>query len=128
MNDREEMLRLQDVDYQGLPRVNVGDSERWASILTGLVLVVLGVTRRSIAGLTAAAGGLYLVYRGATGHCAAYQMLGINTLRYGQRRLPADEPPPASIQGGDEVVESSWESFPSSDPPSWTMGREKREA
>lgn len=127
MSDFEEMLRLDNVDYGGFPRVNVGTVERLVSLAGGLILVLLGVTRKSFSGLAAAAGGAYLVYRGLVGHCVGYQLLGIDTSRYGQRQLPADEPPPASVESGDEVMESSWESFPTSDAPSWAMGRDKRE-
>lgn len=125
--NEKEMLRLENINYGDFLSVNVGDGERLASLLGGLILVVLGATRKSISGLGAVAGGAYLVYRGLTGHCFGYQALGLNTMRHAQRRWPADEPPPASVEEGDEVVESSWQSFPTSDPPSWTMGREKRE-
>lgn len=127
MSANEEMLRLDNVDYGGFPRVNVGTVERWVSLAGGIILVLLGISRKTFSGLAAAGGGAYLVYRGLVGHCVCYQLLGIDTTRYGQRRLPADEPPPASVEGGDEVMESSWESFPTSDAPSWAMGREKRE-
>lgn len=127
MNGTEEMLRLENIDYGGFPPANVGSGERLASLVGGLILVVLGATRKSVSGLGAVAGGAYLVYRGLTGHCFGYQALGLNTVRHGQRRLPADEPPPASVEEGDAVAESSWESFPTSDAPSWAMGRDRRE-
>lgn len=126
MNE-SEMLQLEDVRYAGLPEVNVGTGERWASILSGILLMLFGISRKSLGGTALAAGGAYMLFRGATGHCYTYEMLGINTSRYGDRMLDADEPPPPSVEESDEVVESSWESFPTSDPPSWTMGREREE-
>jgi hypothetical protein len=126
MNE-SEMLQLEDVRYAGLPEVNVGTGERWASVISGLLLMLFGISRKSVGGAALAAGGAYMLFRGATGHCYGYQMLGVNTSRYGDRMLPADEPPPPSVEESDEVVESSWESFPTSDPPSWTMGREREE-
>lgn len=43
---------------------NVGDSERYASIVGGALLAI---------------GGLSLLYRGLTGYCAVYDKLGVNT-------------------------------------------------
>jgi uncharacterized membrane protein len=60
-------------------RVNVGDLERWASLLGGGALALYGLSRRSLGGLALAAVGAAGVYRGATGHCPLYQLLGINT-------------------------------------------------
>lgn len=125
--NKSEMLQLERISYAGLPEVNVGTGERWASVVVGLLLMVLGIGRKSIGGAALAAGGAYLLFRGATGHCYTYQMLGINTNPYGSRMLPADEPPPPSVEDSDEVVESSWESFPTSDPPAWTMGRDREQ-
>lgn len=125
MNE-SEMLQLKDVRFAGLPEVNVGTGERWASVISGLLLMVLGISRRSLGGTILAAGGAYMLFRGATGHCYTYEMLGINTSHYQDLLLRADQPPP-SVEESDEVVESSWESFPTSDPPSWTMGREREE-
>jgi uncharacterized membrane protein len=59
--------------------VNVGDLERWLSVLGGSALGLFGLSRRSLGGLALAAVGGSLVYRGVTGHCACYQALGIST-------------------------------------------------
>ncbi len=59
--------------------VNVGDLERWLSVLGGSALGLFGLSRRSLGGLALAAVGGSLVYRGLTGHCACYQALGIST-------------------------------------------------
>jgi uncharacterized membrane protein len=58
---------------------NVGDVERWASILGGGTLVLLGLTRRTPGALGLALLGGGLLYRGATGHCPLYGALGVNT-------------------------------------------------
>ena len=61
--------------------VNVGQTERWASVLGGAALAALALRggRRSkgVAGLAALAG-LPLILRGATGHCPVYQKMGID--------------------------------------------------
>ncbi|HJT36751.1 MAG TPA: SRPBCC family protein [Pirellulales bacterium] len=65
--------------------VNVGPAERFASLLAGGAMALLGLRRGTLGGLTTALVGGSLVYRGATGHCSGYAALGINTAR---RRSP----------------------------------------
>jgi uncharacterized membrane protein len=60
-------------------RVNVGEVERWASVLAGGCLGVFGLNRGTLGGLALAGLGGYLMYRGLTGHCSAYQALDLNT-------------------------------------------------
>jgi uncharacterized membrane protein len=67
-------------------RVNVGDVERWASLLGGGALALFGLSRGSLGGLGLAALGSALVYRGASGHCPMYGSLGVSTA---ERRGPA---------------------------------------
>jgi hypothetical protein len=77
--NREKLSSV--VSREKLGNVNVGQTERWASVLGGAALAALALRggRRSkgIAGLAALAG-LPLILRGATGHCALYQKLGID--------------------------------------------------
>jgi len=58
---------------------NVGNTERIVSASAGAILVVEGLARRDLIGLTIAGVGAALAYRGATGHCSMYQSLGIDT-------------------------------------------------
>ena len=60
-------------------RHNVGTTEAWMSLIAGGALVLAGLRQRSWRGAALAAGGAALLYRGATGHCALYQSLGVNT-------------------------------------------------
>ncbi|MBX9677657.1 MAG: DUF2892 domain-containing protein [Gemmataceae bacterium] len=55
---------------------NVGKSEQSMSLVGGALLAGLGMARGSI--LMTLAGGA-LAYRGVSGHCQLYSMLGINT-------------------------------------------------
>ena len=71
---------------QRTDRINVGDMERWVSLLGGTALAAFGLARGSLGGLGLAALGGALVYRGATGHCPMYGTLGISTA---ERRGPA---------------------------------------
>jgi len=59
--------------------VNVGQTERALSAVAGGALAVAGLRMRSLPGLLLAALGGGLVYRGVTGHCRAYEALGVNT-------------------------------------------------
>jgi uncharacterized membrane protein len=59
-------------------RVNVGPMERGLSLATGLALLAYTVARRPKLSLPLGLDAGYMIYRGATGHCVFYQMLGIN--------------------------------------------------
>lgn len=65
------------------PNTNVGEAERWLSVLGGGGLVAYGLARRNRAGYGLAALGGHLLWRGATGHCPMYQTLGVNTSERG---------------------------------------------
>jgi uncharacterized membrane protein len=71
-------------------RINVGDIERWTSLIGGGALALLGLSRRSLGGLGLAALGGALAYRGATGHCPMYGALGFSTA---ERRGPVTSIP-----------------------------------
>lgn len=58
--------------------INVAEPERFGSIAAGAGLVLLGASRKSFGGMLVALLGGVLIHRGATGHCALYQQLGIN--------------------------------------------------
>lgn len=72
-------------NLRSMSSVNVGQVERWISLLGGgaLVLsgVVLNIRRRKPSGIgvTLAGIGAGFVYRGATGHSFIYQALGFGT-------------------------------------------------
>jgi hypothetical protein len=94
----------------GSDDINVGQTERLMSGVVGGALALYGLVsgRRFTGPLLALLGGA-LVHRGVTGHCAAYRQLGIDTSK------GTDQP------GAPDSVElASEESFPASDPPSWT--------
>jgi uncharacterized membrane protein len=59
--------------------VNVGMSERLASLVAGTTLGAFGLFRAQRGRLPLAALGASLVYRGLSGRCMAYQKLGVDT-------------------------------------------------
>lgn len=60
-------------------RKNVGSNERWISAGAGAALALLGLSRRGLGGLLALGAGAALIHRGVTGHCHAYEALGIDS-------------------------------------------------
>jgi uncharacterized membrane protein len=61
------------------PHVNIDEGERWASLVGGSLLLVLGLSRGGRAGALAALGGGALIYRAARGHSQLYQALGLES-------------------------------------------------
>src|SRR3954470_10403583 len=59
---------------------NVNSRERWLSVVLGSAVATYGLTRRSVAGIVIAGLGGALVWRGASGHCAVYDALGITSV------------------------------------------------
>jgi uncharacterized membrane protein len=60
-------------------RVNVGQAERWISVVAGSALAAYGARRRDVPGGLAAAAGAALLYRGTTGHCPINERIGRDT-------------------------------------------------
>jgi uncharacterized membrane protein len=89
------------------PHINVAEPERYASAIAGGFLLALGLnssnTWQRVGSLIAGSG---LIYRGVSGQCMLYRMLG-------SVRKQREERSEAQI---DEAIE---ESFPASDPPSF---------
>ena len=69
----------QEPPITGSSRINLEEKERVASVATGLLLFTLGfgrAIRLKPLGVIGAAVGLYLVNRGASGHCSLSQRAG----------------------------------------------------
>jgi len=63
---------------------NIAETERWASLIAGSALAVIGLTRRSGAGISTALIGAELIRRGVTGHSFMYEWLRVRTAGKGQ--------------------------------------------
>ena len=62
----------------GTTRVNVGSVERGVSVASGLALLAYILTRRPRLSVPLGLDAGYMLYRGITGHCVMYQMMGVN--------------------------------------------------
>jgi uncharacterized membrane protein len=82
-----------------IPPVNVGDTERWVSVLAGVGLIALGLNSRRFRGLVLPAGGA-LLFRGVTGRCPVNQALGRNTT---EEEEPEFDSPVASVHRGEGI-------------------------
>ncbi len=67
---------------------NLGEAERYGSILGGLGLILAGFTRRSSSGVLLGALGAALIQRGVTGQCALYQSLGVTSVKPDRPGVP----------------------------------------
>lgn len=72
--------------------LNVGKMERWASVLGGAALAAYALKRRGRGGMGLALAGAPLLWRGATGHCAVYEKMGIDRV-HGTALAPRDLSP-----------------------------------
>jgi uncharacterized membrane protein len=68
-------------------RINVGEGERLASVVGGTALALYGLGRRSLGGIALATLGGLLAYRGISGHCGAYDALGLDTTDRGSHPI-----------------------------------------
>lgn len=65
--------------YNRANEKNVGELERWVSVVAGSAIAAYGLKKRTLPGFVAAAVGGMLVHRGATGRCFVYGALGAST-------------------------------------------------
>jgi len=92
--------------------VNITEAERVVSAVAGGILAWAGLRKKSSAGMALALAGGELLRRGITGHCYAFELLGVRTV---------PEPEIRDAAHADwEVDNASEESFPASDAPSFT--------
>src|SRR3954470_2567404 len=78
-NNRQTILRTNDVAQQLTMQPNTKAGERLASMGVGGLLVTWAFRKRSPATMAAGIVGADLIYRGASGHCPVYGALGVNT-------------------------------------------------
>jgi uncharacterized membrane protein len=59
--------------------VNVDETERLVSAIGGGAILLTTANLRSVRGLVATLMGASLIYRGLSGHCPCYSLLGMKT-------------------------------------------------
>ena len=75
---RPQPRRLANRTRHADPPMNVGDAERWLSLLGG-GLLALATARRALGAVVLLGAAGALLYRGWTGQCALYQTMGVCT-------------------------------------------------
>lgn len=94
----------------------IGESERWLSAIAGSMLVLSSLRRRDAAsGALFALGGAALIFRGIAGHGGFFETVGDFV-----RAELGPEPVASGQPEYDAVDQAAAESFPASDPPSFT--------
>jgi len=81
-------IRRVDGDTSVAGHRNVGDAERWLSVLGGATLAVYGLDRWDFGGAALAVVGAELIRRGASGHCFVYDALNVSTAADATSRGP----------------------------------------
>lgn len=99
--------------------INLSSEARIASAIAGAALLLPALKRASRGRVALAVAGAALLQRGLTGYCGLYRALGISSAR----RADAPEAAKAPEAECDPVSQTSEDSFPASDPPSWTPAR-----
>ncbi|MFN2492037.1 MAG: SRPBCC family protein [Pyrinomonadaceae bacterium] len=89
MSLNSEFLPANNLENSGSnTSINIGGLERIACAVAGGALAFYGLRRRSIGGLALSVAGAALLHRGSTGHCNAYDALGINTSSQTENEVP----------------------------------------
>lgn len=105
--------------------VNVNETERAISAAAGAAFVLAGLKRGSLTGAILALTGGALLYRGISGRCQLYEALGISTTGcpVSSAICKVSEAIAREARAAvedDTVAQASYDSFPASDPPSYS--------
>jgi uncharacterized membrane protein len=80
-----------------VPPVNVGNGERWMSVVAGIGMIAYSLNRRRMRSVLVPVGGA-LILRGLSGRCSVNQMLGRNGVH-----MRETDSPVASVHRGEGI-------------------------
>lgn len=92
-------------------RTNLAENERMISAIAGGALALYGLARRDTGGMLLAALGGFGLYRGASGHCPAYSILGIDTTATQQGLKGIKVEKRITVQKSPEELYRFWRNF-----------------
>ncbi|HYU13895.1 MAG TPA: DUF2892 domain-containing protein [Stellaceae bacterium] len=95
---------------------DLGTGERVGAFIGGIALIVRAMSRPSLGRIAAAVGGAVLLQWGITGRCSLYR----RRIERASTLLARRDPLTRRVAPDDPVLSASEDSFPASDPPSWT--------
>ena len=79
--EAERQERVESANQETQDPRNVGETERVFSSILGGIMLMTGLSRRSLPGLVFAATGVAFLYRAGTGYCKVYEFFGLDTNR-----------------------------------------------
>ncbi len=105
-----------------LDKLTKGATGRWLQMAAGGLLVIAGMKRRGLAGLALSAAGTALIARNVKDEAAELTRGPTTSAQSGDifREVGHHYPEASTRKWKDMVQENSEESFPASDPPSFT--------
>lgn len=89
-------------------KINVGDTERLASMAGGALLLYLGLRKFNLSHLTLAASGGAMLYRGMTGYCPANERIGRDTASPPQENAPIEIETSLTVDQPRDEVYAFW--------------------
>lgn len=108
---RERLQAHRNASHEHMGGQNLNSGERIVSGITGGVLAIAGLRSRGVGGALALLGGAALLWRSATGRCAAYEAAGISSRGGKLHPVPFDERRAQQLDRAIEIAASPREIY-----------------